>query len=170
MSQVSHWKDRLTVVEDAMRSISQESDPQELVQSYGQKIQQLMPIDRRLSLSRRDLNHPEFRITRSTTWEQSINPWSERDELPLLRGGILADVCDRNETTLIDDLRVYTDGITKTHKAANEQFGESRIDDVLSKCGLDSAELMRNLLTAVDEFANGVPPHDDRTVIVLRAT
>lgn len=424
MLQVSNWKDRLAVVEDTMRSISQESDPQELVRSYGQRIQQLMPIDRRLSLSRRDLKHPEFRITRSTTWEQSVNPWSEKDKLPLLRGGLLADVCYRNETTLIDDLQVaatdpafeyldgfrsllaipmfdngeslnavillqrgmaafdpdqipdlvwrsnlfgratgtlvlkaqleaaymdldrelksvaqlqrallpaelpkiprmeitayyqpasraggdyydffelpegkwgffigdvsghgtpaavmmavthcmahthpgpasppgavlkylnrhlatrytnrieafvtafygvydpqsrklvyasaghnpprvkrcaagvvislnksgglplgvmenaeynessfylqfddqivlYTDGITETHNAANEQFGESRIDEVLSKCGLDSAELMHNLLTSVDEFANGVPPHDDRTVIVLRAT
>ena len=77
MSQASHWKDRLGVVEDTMRSISQQSDPQELVRSYGERMQQLMQIDRRLSLSRRDLNHPEFRITRSTTWEQSVNPWSE---------------------------------------------------------------------------------------------
>ncbi|MEJ7591306.1 MAG: hypothetical protein WKF77_07140 [Planctomycetaceae bacterium] len=91
MSQVSHWKDRLAVIEDTMRSISQQSDPQELVRTYGERIQRLMPIDHRLSLSRRDLNHPEFRITRSTTWKQSVNPWSEKDKLPLLRGGILAD-------------------------------------------------------------------------------
>jgi len=69
-----------------------------------------------------------------------------------------------------DQIVLYTDGITETHNAAGEQFGESRVDEVLSKCGLDSAELMQNLLTAVDEFAHGVPPHDDRTLIVLRAT
>jgi hypothetical protein len=39
---------------------------------------------------------------------------------------------------------------------AIEQFGESRIDGVLSKCGLDSAELIRNLLSTVDVFANGL--------------
>ena len=90
--------------------------------------------------------------------------------LPL---GVMEDA-EYNESSFYlqfdDQIVLYTDGITETHNAANEQFGESRIDDVLSKCGLDSAELMRNLLTAVDEFANGIPPHDDRTVIVLRAT
>lgn len=106
MTEQTYWKDRLAIVEDTMRTISRQSDPQELVRTYGERIQQLTPIDRRLSLSRRELDHPSFRITRSTTWTESINPWSEKDRLPLLRDGILADVCYRNETTLIDDLHV----------------------------------------------------------------
>src|ERR1700741_5276229 len=106
MTAQNHWKDRLALLEDTMRTISLQSDPQELVRTYGERIQQLTPIDRRLSLSRRELDRPSFRITRSTTWTESINPWSERDRLPLLRDGILADVCYRNETTLIDDLTV----------------------------------------------------------------
>ena len=90
--------------------------------------------------------------------------------LPL---GVMEDA-EYNESSFYlqfgDQIVLYTDGITETHNAANEQFGESRIDDVLAICGLDSVELMHNLLTAVDEFANGVLPHDDRTVFVLRAT
>lgn len=104
MTEPTHWKDRLGIVEDMMRTISLQSDPQELVRSYGERIQQLMPIDRRLSLSRRELESPGFRITRSTTWTETINPWSEKHRLPLLSGGILADVCYSNETTLIEDL------------------------------------------------------------------
>ena len=90
--------------------------------------------------------------------------------LPL---GVMEDA-EFNETSIYlqfgDQIVLYTDGITETHNAAGEQFGELRVDVILSKCGLDSAELMQNLLTAVDEFADGVPAHDDRTLIVLRAT
>jgi sigma-B regulation protein RsbU (phosphoserine phosphatase) len=106
MSESTHWKDRLAIVEDTMRAVSLQSDPQELVRSYAERMQKLTPIDRRLSLSRRNLESPRFRITRSTTWTDEINPWSEKDRLPLLSGGILSEVCYRNETTLIPDLDV----------------------------------------------------------------
>ena len=90
--------------------------------------------------------------------------------LPL---GVMEDA-EFNETSIYlqfgDQIVLYTDGITETQNAAGEQFGELRVDAILSKCGLDSAQLMHNLLAAVDEFANGVPAHDDRTLIVLRAT
>ena len=86
--------------------------------------------------------------------------------LPL---GVMEDA-EFNETSIYlqfgDQIVLYTDGITETQNAAGEQFGELRVDAILSKCGLDSAQLMHNLLTAVDEFANGVPrarrPHADR--------
>jgi len=35
-----------------------------------------------------------------------VNPWTEKDRLPLFREGVLADVCDGNETTLLDDFQV----------------------------------------------------------------
>lgn len=105
MSNVPSWKERLVVVEETMRTISLESDPQELVRRYGERIQSLMPIDRRLSLSRRDLDAPHFRITRSTTWSQSPNPWTEKDKLPLLKGGVLADLAYCQETTYLDEFQ-----------------------------------------------------------------
>ena len=92
-SQPIDWTERLALVEETMRTISLHSDPQSLVRSYGEKIQQLTPIDRRMALSRRDLEKPWFRITRSTTWTEEINPWKEKDRLPLLQGGILGQAC-----------------------------------------------------------------------------
>jgi len=103
------WNERLAIVEDTMRTISQQTDPQELVRTYGEKLRQLTPVDRRISLSRRDLQKPFFRITRSTTWETEIDPWAQRDKLPLLEGGILAELCYANQTTVIDDLQVSKD-------------------------------------------------------------
>jgi sigma-B regulation protein RsbU (phosphoserine phosphatase) len=69
-----------------------------------------------------------------------------------------------------DQIILYTDGVTETHNPRGEQFGEHRIDEVLAHCGMDSAELTRTLVNAVSNFAEGVPAHDDRTVVVLRAT
>ncbi len=152
MSQVSHWKDRLAVVEDTMRTISQQTDPQELVRSYGERIQKLTPVDRRLSLSRRDLDHPDYRITRSTAWENSINPWTEKDKLPLFRGGLLADVCYKNETTLLDDFQVsesdpafeYLDGFRSLLAIPMFDNGESLNTVILlqhSKAGFDTEQI-----------------------------
>lgn len=152
MTAPTHWKDRLAIVEDTMRTISLQTDPQELVRSYGERIQQLTPIDRRLSLSRRELDRPSFRITRSTTWTESINPWSEKDRLPLLRDGILADVCYRNETTLIDDLKVadsdpameYLNGFGSLLAIPMFDNGESMNTVVLlqrSKAGFDPEQI-----------------------------
>lgn len=418
------WSQRLALIEDTMRTISQQTDPQALVRAYGERIQQMVPIERRLSLSRRDLERPAFRITRSTTWSQVIDPWAEPHRLPIFHSGQLSTLCYSDTTVLLNDFQadpadpafeylegcrsllaipmfdngealntvvllqrepnafdpgqipdivwrsnlfgratgalvlkkqleealglvdrelktvarlqrallpadlprvprmdvtahyqpasraggdyydffelpdglwglfigdvsghgtpaavmmavthsiahthpgpptppgallkylndhltqrythrietfttafygvynpqsrklvyacaghnpprlkrcqsgsvvaldkvnglplgvlpgsdypeasifleygdqlvLYTDGITETQNAAGEQFGESRIDDVLARCGLEAAEIQRRLLTAVDEFAAGHPPHDDRTIIVLRAT
>ncbi len=69
-------------------------------------MQELRPTDRSLSLSRRDLDKPYYRVTRSTTWPEDINPWVERDRLPLLKGGFLAEVLYGNEPLLFDDLDV----------------------------------------------------------------
>src|SRR5207248_3070444 len=80
-----------------------------MVRSYGEKIGQLFSIDRRLSLSRRGLVWPQYRITRSTTWQEDINPWKEKDRLPLLSGGRLAELIYGDEPVVIDDLELAAD-------------------------------------------------------------
>jgi serine phosphatase RsbU (regulator of sigma subunit) len=53
---------------------------------------------------------------------------------------------------------------------AGEQFGLDRLDATLGNCR-DSAEtLIRTVLRRVDEFADGHPPDDDRTLLVGRVT
>jgi sigma-B regulation protein RsbU (phosphoserine phosphatase) len=52
---------------------------------------------------------PQYRITRSTTWKETINPWKERDRLPLLAGGLLAELIYGDDPKVIDDLDVAAD-------------------------------------------------------------
>ena len=103
------WQERLFLIEDLMRDMSRHTDPQEMVRSYAEKIKQLLPVGRRVSLSRRGLAYPRYRVTRSTTWAEEINPWTERDRLPLLMGGLLAELIYADKTTVIDDLEPALD-------------------------------------------------------------
>jgi sigma-B regulation protein RsbU (phosphoserine phosphatase) len=100
------WRQRLAVIVDTMRDMSLQTEPQAMFRAYRQKIGQLLPIDRSISLSRRGLTRPQYRITRSTSWKEDINPWKEPDRLPLLEGGLLCKLIYGDEPHLIDNLEV----------------------------------------------------------------
>jgi sigma-B regulation protein RsbU (phosphoserine phosphatase) len=102
----SDWQKRLAVIVDTMREISRQTDPQAMVRTYGKRIRQLMPAAGAISLSRRELTFPKYRITRSTTWREEINPWKEKDRLPLLEGGLLGELIYGDEPRIMDDLAV----------------------------------------------------------------
>lgn len=103
------WREQLAFVVAAMREMSSHTDPQEMRRAYGQRMRAMLPIDGALSLSRRDLAWPAFRVTRSTRWKEDINPWKEKDRLPLLEGGICAELLYSNAPRLFDDFAVGKD-------------------------------------------------------------
>src|SRR5215207_9985730 len=90
--EVGTFKPALSQIVELMKDMSRHTDPQEMVRSYGAKIGELLPIDRRISLSRRELQAPWFRITRDSAWRTEINPWHEKSKLPLLEGGLLSQL------------------------------------------------------------------------------
>jgi phosphoserine phosphatase RsbU/P len=100
----SDWQRRLAVIVEAMQDLSRHTDPQEMVRAYGERMRQIVPSHRRLSLSRRGLTAPRYRVTRSTTWTDEINPWKEKDRLPLFAGGLLARLIYCGAPEVIDDL------------------------------------------------------------------
>jgi phosphoserine phosphatase RsbU/P len=98
------WEQRLAFVVDTMREISRQTDPQAMVQAYGRRMRLVMPSDRTLSLSRRDLDRPQFRVTRSSEWDGSLNPWRQRDRLPVLDGGLVAELLYGDLPVIVNDL------------------------------------------------------------------
>lgn len=103
------WQQRLAHVIDTMREMSGHTDPQAMVQAYGKKVRQLIPVDGSISLSRRGLSSPQYRITRSSRWVDQVNPWKEKSRLPLLSGGLLSELIYGDEPVIIDDLDVSPD-------------------------------------------------------------
>jgi sigma-B regulation protein RsbU (phosphoserine phosphatase) len=98
------WEERLATVVATMREMSLQDDPQAVVKSYGARMRELLPVDGWLSISRRGLEAPWFRITRSSSWTEAVDPWKQKERLPLLKGGLLADLIYSDQPRLIEDL------------------------------------------------------------------
>jgi sigma-B regulation protein RsbU (phosphoserine phosphatase) len=103
------WQERLDYIVAMMRELSSHTDPQQMVQAYAKRIRRIVPADGWMSVSRRDLEAPKYRITRSHLWDQPINPWRDRSLLPLLEGGFLAELIYGEEPRIIDDLQISDD-------------------------------------------------------------
>ena len=103
------WRERLALVTTTMRDMSRQTDPQEMRRTYVEHMGRLRPVDGSVSISRRGLSAPHFRVTRSTRWTEDINPWKDPHRLPLLSGGLLAELIYGDEPRLFNDLRVPAD-------------------------------------------------------------
>lgn len=68
-----------------------------------------------------------------------------------------------------DVLVAYTDGISEAMNAADEEFGEDRLQDAVRPNRTAPArDVIDRLMRAADTFVAGAPQHDDMTVIVVR--
>jgi sigma-B regulation protein RsbU (phosphoserine phosphatase) len=117
LSSSQNWEARLAHAVATVRELSSQTDPQAMVQNYGARIRQTMPLDASVSLSRRGLERPYFRITRSSRWQEAINPWKQADRLPTLAGGLLGELIWGNEPRIIDDLQIAADDPAAEHLA-----------------------------------------------------
>lgn len=102
--EIGTWQQRLDAVVELMREMSRQVDPQEMVRAFSKRLNQLQPSDRRVSVSRRNLAWPAFRVTRYSEWGERINPWKQPDRLPIHEGGLFAEILYGNEPRIINDL------------------------------------------------------------------
>jgi sigma-B regulation protein RsbU (phosphoserine phosphatase) len=98
--------ERLAEVVELMRELSRQTDPQQMVRTYSSKVRTWYRTESFLALSRRGLEFPSFRITRSSEWREEVNPWRDKDRLPLLQGGLLGELIYGDEPRIINDLKV----------------------------------------------------------------
>jgi sigma-B regulation protein RsbU (phosphoserine phosphatase) len=103
------WQERLAFIVETMRDMSLQTDPQAMVRAYGIRMRQLMQTDRTVSMSRRDLPPRKYRITRSSLWKEEINPWRDKDLLPVLEGGLLGELIYGDEPQIIDEIDIAPD-------------------------------------------------------------
>lgn len=68
-----------------------------------------------------------------------------------------------------DFVVMYTDGVTEALNARGEEFGESRLRNViLAHRRAPAADVLNAIQTTVDQFVEEVAPFDDCTLVVLR--
>jgi sigma-B regulation protein RsbU (phosphoserine phosphatase) len=64
---------------------------------------------------------------------------------------------------------LFTDGVSESMNAQDEEWGEDRLIDFAITCnGLPAREAMTRILSAAEAFAGGASQHDDMTLVVLR--
>jgi phosphoserine phosphatase RsbU/P len=65
----------------------------------------------------------------------------------------------------------YTDGLTEAMDERNNQFGEETVQKIVqSSRSLSAANLQHSILSSVQKFRAGAEPHDDLTLVVVKAT
>jgi phosphoserine phosphatase RsbU/P len=65
----------------------------------------------------------------------------------------------------------YTDGLTDAENPAGENFGEDRLAGaVIDAVGQSAEGVLNHIVRSVEAFAEGIPPFDDLTLMVVRYT
>ena len=98
------WQEELAIIDGVMKSISDVSDPEKLVEIYWNGVDELLPIEDYVGISRRGETPPNYLITRSSRFTEHFNPWTQRDRLPRMSGGLLGEICYGNKPAVIEDL------------------------------------------------------------------
>lgn len=98
------WQEELEIIDNTMKSISGITDPDQMVQVYWDGVGDLWPIDDYLSLSRRGVEPPKFLVTRSSRFTEHFNPWTQREKLPVLSGGLLGEIAYADKPIVMTDV------------------------------------------------------------------
>jgi phosphoserine phosphatase len=68
-----------------------------------------------------------------------------------------------------DTVAMISDGVFEYENPAGEMYGNERVEELLAALSGETAvEQVRQLVEAVDAYADGAPQNDDMTVVVLR--
>ena len=68
-----------------------------------------------------------------------------------------------------DTMVLYTDGITEAIDPEEEEFGRERLGECcVEHRDLPVDDMAEAIHTTVEAFVQGVPYHDDRTLVILR--
>ncbi|MBK8913582.1 MAG: SpoIIE family protein phosphatase [Phycisphaerales bacterium] len=93
--------------------------------------------------------------------------------MPMTDGLPLAIISEPELTEQTIELRagdrvlLYTDGITETFNRAGAIFGLERLDESLRQCACGAQGIVDRVLADIGQFAGGLPPRDDRTLVAI---
>jgi len=146
----SSSRGRLAASVDLMRDLSRVSDPREMYDLFVRRMEEQFPVSRRLTLSRRGLHYPEYRITRCNLWKEPADPWSEAHRLPVYSGGLLAELLYSDEPHVIDHLELDVDDPAGEYLAGQQsllaipQFEQGAAVNVIVLAREDAAAFPRD--------------------------
>ncbi|MHC4224007.1 MAG: PP2C family protein-serine/threonine phosphatase [Planctomycetota bacterium] len=144
------WQERLEYMVETMRNVSGQTDPHAMVKAYGERMR-VTRNARMLSLSRRGVEAPKYIVARDTGRGELLNPWKEREQLPVLEGGLLGKLVYSNQAHVINELKVDED----------DPYGEvlSEYGSLVALPVFDGGEAL-NLVVFLRERGGAFDPED----------
>lgn len=109
--------DLLAMVISAARDMSRFDDPKALLRVAAAHGRKMVGFDRSLAATRRGLAWPAVRLLRSPLVDDRIDPFKQSDELPVISGGLLAELLYAGQPRVIDDLSIAADDPAAQHLA-----------------------------------------------------
>jgi sigma-B regulation protein RsbU (phosphoserine phosphatase) len=113
---------RIERIDSLVRELSIQDDPDQLIRVFSRQADLVLPRDGVISVSRRDLEPFDYRITRSWRWREEINPWAEPHRLPVLTGGLLGRLLYAGKPAIINRLEIQPDDPAAEHLAGMQSL------------------------------------------------
>jgi sigma-B regulation protein RsbU (phosphoserine phosphatase) len=80
-----------------------------MLTTYAEEVRRFLRVDRTIGISRRDLKRPYYRLVRTTARKRQPDPWKNPESLPLLKGGLLAELIYAGIPRVIGRIRLRDD-------------------------------------------------------------
>jgi phosphoserine phosphatase RsbU/P len=108
---------RLWLIDDLVKEMSAQNDADRLVGVFARKGDFLVHRDTWLTLTRRDLHAPFYRVTRSGIWSESLNALTSLPSHPILDRGLLGELLYVGRPALLNRLELASDDPGREHLA-----------------------------------------------------
>src|SRR5262249_26848032 len=99
-------RSRLERLDELVKDLSFQDDPDRLVRAFNRRHDLLLRYDGLVTVGRRDLEPPAYRITRSWRWHDRVNPWAEPHLLPVYDRGLLSELLYAGKPAVLEQLEV----------------------------------------------------------------
>jgi sigma-B regulation protein RsbU (phosphoserine phosphatase) len=106
---------RLQRIERLVKEMSFQDDADRLVRVFAEQSTTLFQHDGLVTVSRRGLEAPRYRVTRSWRLREIVNPWTEAYRLPILESGLLGTLLNAGAPVLLNRLEVAPDDPCREH-------------------------------------------------------
>jgi phosphoserine phosphatase RsbU/P len=187
------WRAKLAVSVEMIRELSRVSEPEAMIETFTQRMNQLYPTTRQLSISRRGLEYPSVRILRYSEWVDRINPYKQPERLPVIQGGLFPELTESDSPQIIDHLELspddpafeYLDGqhsllsipiyeegepistviLTKEEPAA---FDRDQVPDLVWMCNLFGRAMLTQVLSDKIQEAYQASVYESRVIADLQ--
>jgi sigma-B regulation protein RsbU (phosphoserine phosphatase) len=106
---------RLERLDALVKELSVQEDPEHLIRVFDRQANMIFPRDGLVTLTRRELEPPGYRITRSWRWKEDVYFPTDGQRLPLSSGGLLGQLLYAGKPAVINRLEVAADDPSWEH-------------------------------------------------------